>query len=496
MLLLAAGILPTTAAAQQHSALWGERGERWTPASRLPDFSFAGYRCGEAPLPRVAAVANVRDFGAAGDGETDDTAAFRRAIEATAAGAILIPEGRYLLSDILWIQKPGLVLRGEGPDRTVLRFTTELEDVRPNPQATTGGRPTSGYSWSGGFVWFQGKIGAAPLASIVSEALRGDDTLTLAGTDADAVRPGQWIQLELRDDEQKSLLAHLYSGDPGDTGEIQKPITLRFASRVRAVDGTRLTLERPLRWDLRAAWSPRLLRFEPALTECGIEELEIQFPVQPYAGHFTERGKNAIAMNGAVDCWIRNVRIRDCDSGVFLQGSQFCSVEGLEFTGTREATRGDTGHHGVLLGSDCLLTDFRFDLKFIHDLTVTNLQSGNVFKNGSGRTLSFDHHKRAPFENLFCNMDVGDGAQLWRSGGGAELGRHCAARGTFWCIRSSRPLAEPPRGFGPSSLNLVGFVSATDGVTESDGRWLEPIPPAELQPADLHAAQLARRLGR
>ena len=57
--------MPVRAAAPQHSLLWGERGERWTPDSRLPDFSYAGYRRGESPLPALKPQASVRDLGAA-----------------------------------------------------------------------------------------------------------------------------------------------------------------------------------------------------------------------------------------------------------------------------------------------------------------------------------------------------------------------------------------------------------------------------------------------
>ena len=69
-----------SAQAQPHSALWGANGERWNPESRLPDFSFAGYQRGEAPLPSPQASHNVRDFGAKGDGQTDDSDAFLKAL--------------------------------------------------------------------------------------------------------------------------------------------------------------------------------------------------------------------------------------------------------------------------------------------------------------------------------------------------------------------------------------------------------------------------------
>ena len=50
--------------AAEHSALWGERGEKWNPRSRLPDFSFAGYHRGEQVLPNVPPGVSVKDFGA------------------------------------------------------------------------------------------------------------------------------------------------------------------------------------------------------------------------------------------------------------------------------------------------------------------------------------------------------------------------------------------------------------------------------------------------
>lgn len=81
------------------SELWGERGEKWTAQSRLPDFSFAGYDygygCGEVPIPQVAVVASGKDFGATRSGATDDTAAFIRAMNDTPKGTISIPAGRY-----------------------------------------------------------------------------------------------------------------------------------------------------------------------------------------------------------------------------------------------------------------------------------------------------------------------------------------------------------------------------------------------------------------
>ena len=104
--------LTRLAAAPGVSQLWGEAGAAWTPTSRLPDFSHAGYHEGEQPIPVVPQVTNVKDFGAVGDGVADDTHAIQAAIAATARGAVYLPPGRYKISDFLRVEKSGLVLRG------------------------------------------------------------------------------------------------------------------------------------------------------------------------------------------------------------------------------------------------------------------------------------------------------------------------------------------------------------------------------------------------
>jgi hypothetical protein len=72
-------------------------------------------------IPEVEVVANVKEYGALGDGVTDDAAAFQKAIDAVDEGAVLIPAGDYVLKNGLAINK-GVVLRGEGADKTRLLF--------------------------------------------------------------------------------------------------------------------------------------------------------------------------------------------------------------------------------------------------------------------------------------------------------------------------------------------------------------------------------------
>lgn len=490
-LVLGSGLLACAADAQEHSQLWGSSGESWASGDRLPDFSFAGYQFGEFEPPRVEIACSVMDFGAVGDGEQDDTQAFKDAIEQTGSGAIFVPPGRYKITDILWIEKPHVVLRGAGPEASVLFCPIPLETIRPNMSATTEGRPTSNYSWSGGMVWIKGKYDHAELSPITSPAQRGD--VWLAVESSRGIDAGDVVLVAIQDDSEKTLVDYLYSGDPGDTDKLS-PAHASMRARVLEVEDHRIRLERPLAFDVRPEWRPKIKRGGSTVYESGIEDLGFEFPTSPYEGHFTELGHNAIAISNAVDCWARNIRIVDGDSGIFLRGYN-CTVDGVLIESNRPTDdRGFTGHHGLDAGRDCLVQNFDIRTRFIHDLTVDNFAAGNVFKNGRGVDLTLDHHKKAPYQNLFANLDCGVGSNVWLCGGGAALGKHCGARGTFWGLKAEKNISPPPDRFGPPSMIFVGLTTDTPSTTDPDGVWWEAIPPAELTPIDLHAAQLQRRL--
>lgn len=83
-----------------------------------------------AVYPTDANLVNVRDFGAKGDGFTDDTTAIRQAIEQnlTKHRTLFFPKGTYLVSDSLeWKDKNGvfgafLTWQGEGIGKTIVKL--------------------------------------------------------------------------------------------------------------------------------------------------------------------------------------------------------------------------------------------------------------------------------------------------------------------------------------------------------------------------------------
>lgn len=483
-----------SAAGHATSQLWGASGQQWDRGGRLPDFSYAGYRRGEQPLPDLAPAANVKDFGAVGDGSTDDSAAFQRAVREAGGKTIFIPPGRYLITDIIEIPLSNTVLKGAGPEHTVIYVPKPLEAIRSNMGATTGGQPTSNYSWSGGIFWAKGRWDNRPLAKVTAAAERGESVLIV--DQPQRFKAGDEVCLTLQDDDSGSLTTHLYAGDPGDFSNLRR-VRTRWIARVQSVDpkAQRVEFDRPLRTDVQSQWQPVLHPARSSAEEIGIEHLAFEFPVTPYRGHFTELGFNAIAFSEVRNAWVRDVQIRHADSGLFLSGANI-TVTGVIWSSgrQRERDRNTTGHHGITLGgTDLLLSDFQFRTKFLHDITMSRGSAGNVVRNGRGEDLTFDHHKYANHANLFTDLDAGVGTHIFRSGGGAKLGRNCGAWTTWWNIRTERPVRFPA-GWATDTINIVGVRATDPAVTAADGRWFEPIEPERLHPSDLYQAQLVRRL--
>ncbi len=85
-------------------------------------------------LPDRSSWVNLRSLGAKGDGATDDTAAFRKAI--AAHRAIYLPSGRYVVSDTLEL-RPDTVLIGLHPSATQI----DLVDGTPGFQGVGSPKP-------------------------------------------------------------------------------------------------------------------------------------------------------------------------------------------------------------------------------------------------------------------------------------------------------------------------------------------------------------------
>lgn len=462
------------------SELWGAHGEKWTPTSRLPDFSQAG--CREWSDPKV--TSSVKDFGAKGDGVTDDTEALTRAVAEAPVGALLFPEGRYVLQGPLRVERSGLVLRGEGPDKTVLVCPRPLSEIEPLASKTPG---KARYAFTGGFVVLQGKDEGKKLADVIKSAKRGDKTLTLSNTAG--LKAGDLVRLEMNDSDG-SLGRHIH-GDLDDAAKVtleeMRPL-VSWVAEVKQVEGNVVTLGQPLRLDVRPDWQPTLSSYRPTLANSGIENMTFEFPGTPKKAHLQEDGFNAIHLVGAFNCRVKNIAVIDGDNAVIVgRFSRFCTVENIRVAAAKR--EGMTGHHALWAtggAQDCLFRDFHIETSYVHDLSVEGRANGNVFSRGSGVALNFDHHRNAPYENLFSDLKVGDPKRVWKSSGRGDRGPHSGARETFWNISGDGVFPVVPAW---PQINVIGMRVSSPGKAKSS--WVESAEP--VVPTDLQEAQRERR---
>lgn len=486
------------------SSLWGIAGEQWQPAGRLPDFSYAGYHAGEAEIPTPRATLNFkRDFHAAGDGKTDDSQALLTAIQSNKEGVLFIPEGTYLISKRIDISRGNLILRGAGPNKTILLFPNSLTDLSGNKPNGAG---QSQWSFRPGLINFTGHdpiTAETRLASVVGSAKRGDRTLKLSTHVV--VHKDQWIRL-VESDPQKgsaaagSLIRYLY-GDLMEPGSdlIGTRSVVRFLSQVKSVKGNEIELERPLPYDVRPEWTAEIHRFVPSVQEIGVEHLSIHFPWTAYPGHFKEKGYNGLFFQDVAQGWVNDVEIQNSDFGIDLNATNFFTVSNVTLTtsaprGVGDDARGMNGHHGIDVshGTENLVSRFDVQTKFVHDISVEWYALHTVFSNGRGLDLNMDHHREANYSSLFSKLDCGAGTRPFDSGGSGNRGAHSGAYSTFWNISGKDMLALPAADFGPL-LNFIG--GGFKGQNTSAYQWrLELTDQVLVRPTELQEAMKERRL--
>ncbi len=443
-----------------------------TSENYLPDFSYAGYRNGEQPLPNASGtVFKVDDFGAVPDDGKDDSKAIAAALsEANAMDEPVIirfSPGRYRITDVLKIERSDIVLQGQGSGEngTTLWFPRPLNQVdkstsfdelrkylvslnkRQREPDNNLDEFFSEYSWSGGFLWIQVPgtraapyleeydVSIDPLATAVS-GQRGQRNVTVS--DAAQLKVGAIVQLQWLNNQgpDAGIIKSLYGSRWETAGSHhwsfpQRPL-VQQRSRISAIDGNDVTLADPLLHDVGDAIPARIVGWV-GLEEVGIEDLHLEFPMAPWFGHHMEQGYNGIYFASAFDSWVRNVRITNADSGILSYNSANLTYKDITTDGTRNA------HYGVHMGNvhNVLAENVKIFNPVLHSLTFNTQSTKCVYKNAEVFVNPvLDQHAGANHQNLYDNVTLhataqasddgstsvvfdGSGAPYWQPGHGA-----------------------------------------------------------------------------
>ncbi|WP_263790767.1 T9SS type A sorting domain-containing protein [Salinibacter sp.] len=402
----------------------GIASERESPsrALYLPDFSYAGYRWGEEPLPEhsptdpgITAI-RVTEFGAVpGDGK-DDTEALREALAAAhdVEGRVLVrfPAGRLILKEILFIERSNIVLqgRGSGEEGTELYVPRPLRAMsrRDLPERFESRRSdgVSQFSWSGGVIWVRdpSMSDRRALARLVA-GRRGQHTIRT--NQAVGVQEGDVVEIEWynREGRDGSLLHHIYCTTEGlsfgtrlyehpEGSVIEQEVTVEKAQ------GKILTIKEPLLHDLRRDWTPTLTTAE-FLENVGIEHLRITFPDDvSYQGHHNEPGYNGLYLTELLHSWVRDVAVFHPDSGILTKASKNITITDVHIGENR------AGHYTIHLGFGtygALVKDFEAS-DAIHNPSFNTRVQGSVYSDGLILDPRLDQHKGINNQNLFDNL--------------------------------------------------------------------------------------------
>jgi len=115
--------------------------------------------------------------------------------------------------------------------------------------------------------------------------------------------------------------------------------------------------------------------------EVGVEDLTIEFPAHNWCHYCGNQngGFNGMVLNDCTNCWVKNVTIRNADSGVNLEGGSYNTLDGVHVYANPPRSHfhisiGGFAHHN-------LVTNFRANGLSAHGLTGNWGVNSNVFAN-------------------------------------------------------------------------------------------------------------------
>lgn len=526
------------ASATWRSALYPEN---WTPGFSdaegrfLHDFSYAGYRRGDAPLPTVKTApidVTAAPYNADATGVKDATTAIQSALDAAAkagGGVVLLPAGTYRVAPpegsdaALCIEGDNIVLRGAGTGRTFL-FNDSVE-MRTKRVISVKAKNAA---------WWFGDAGKS------SSLLTGDvlkPTTKIPVEKASVFAVGDEVLLRIdptpRFIEELGMTGKWVVNDTTPKAK-RNNLTLIYIRRIVAIEDNNLVIDVPTRLPLRTADNARVQKISgKVLTEVGLEDFSIgmkQHPATDWSdeegydktgtGPYAVHGSYAISFESTENSWVRRVNtyappgndphIHLLSNGVLLGRTRFLTIENCDFKFPQYRGGGGNGYLYALHGNEGLIRDCIAEGgRHNYDFGLMSA-SGNVITKCTakdGRLFS-DFHMFLSAVNLIdamtCDGDTFEA--VFRPYGGTPMHGVTTTQSVFWNTRGLRYSASPFEFSGkmhkrPQVVILSkqwghGYVIGTQGpasAVESDD-FVEGVgKSATLQPQSLYADQLARR---
>ncbi len=454
--------------------------------NHVPDFSFCGYRGGGVAIPDVP----VRVVVAAAPGDNGPT--IQAALDRVARlapdthglrGAVLLLAGRHEVSGRLQIKEGGIVLRGQGDGPGGTRLVARGTDRRA--LITIAGRgerqvdPSSAVTIVDDYV----PVGARRVRIDRGGVLRAGDTIVVEHPSSEA-----WIAALGMDHFPPADKGFWLNWQPGK-------MDVRYERVVTATEGESLTFDAPLATALDASLGRGRIHassWPGRIGEVGVENIRCEAESDPANPRDEQHAWDAIAVEAAVNVWVRQVRVEGfAGSAVRLgDGCKRVTVEDCvssrpvsEIGGYRRLSFWTSGQ--LTLFQRCRAEEGG------HAFAVGALAAGpNAFvdceANGS-------HAFSGPVESwatgvLYDNITIdGAGLSLTNRESDGQGAGWAAANCVLWqCTAPVVTCRNPP--------GAQNWAIGCWGQFLGDGNW--QMANEFVKPDSLYRAQLAERLGK
>ena len=485
----------------QESKLWQEFKHAKTvgKAHQLPDFSYAGYKFSEQPIPNVNhRVFDVTKYGAQPNDGKSDKQAIKEALAAACKngeGIIFFPKGRYVINskgddyETLKITSSKIVFRGEGSQEngSTLFFERDLPADNPNKM------------WSCPYAISTAvNAGDKKITTVVSDAPR--ETFCIKVADASNVKQGDWVILKLKNKSVDLFEYELSSKkvEPQWKSILKKGVVVNERHLVKKVNDNSITFYEPIHYDIQAKHDWSLHSFAH-IERIGFEELAFEGNwTEPFIHHKSAKhdgGWSILELKRTVSSWVRNCRFKNSNRALTFSQSAVSTAINILIEGNR-------GHNAISIhaSSHILVAKVNDTAGMWHASGVSGGSIGNVFwRCRHTANTSFEVHGSQPRCTLFDNTQGG----FFRGRAGGAIrnlpnhGRHLVLWNyketdskdvdfEFWSTKSKYWRIIPPI--------IVGFHGAGTTFKQQDVEY-EESNGKKIYPTSLFEKQLELRLG-
>lgn len=442
-------------------------------AKIIQDFSYAGYRRGEAFIPTITGpIFNVTDYGAVPNGSNDNTVAIQSAINAAATaggGVVFLPAGVYRISPqgsnshCLRISTNDIVLRGAGTSQTFLLNTSRTMNGKSVIQVSPASSPSTG------------------TARAITSNLLGP-TRRIPVQNASSFSPGNMVQIrwEFTSDWVTENNQQTWWGS-------SQPADATYLREVTATDATAgwIEVDVPTRYWIKTRDNPTVRTISGLLRNVAIDTLSIGNVQITKTGwgeeDYTDSTKGAydahaswlIRMQNTRDSWISGVNSYQVSSntstchllsnGILLGSCTRITVHDCQMRRPQYGGGGGNGYMYRLQNSnDCLIRDCIADFSR-HGFVISHAgTSGNVFHKCEDRNTA-----RATGGSSSGYITDGSGSDNHMHFSHSNLWDQCHAHNSFYTAHHRITYGgTPPHGL--TSAHAVYWNTTGSGTRFAD----------------------------